>query len=187
MTAGILLALAAGTLVSEDLTSISAGLLSRDGVIGLMPAIAACSAGVYAGDLMLWVVGRVYGTRVLRWGWVAKRTDQAWLARLTAHLDDHLWLAVLGSRFLPGSRLPMYLAVGVAGRRTLAFAGWSLLAVLLWTPALVGLTHAFGAPAGSWLVGELSGAMRYLLSALVLATAWRLMMRLATTGFSSRT
>jgi len=187
MNPSILLALAAGTLVSEDLTSISAGLLSRDGVIGLMPAIAACAAGVYAGDLGLWLLGRVYGTRVLKWSWVARRIDPAMLASLGARLDAHLWLAVLGSRFLPGSRLPMYLAVGVAGHRPLAFAGWSLVAVLLWTPVLVGLTHAFGAAAGSWLVGELNGAMRYLLSAVILGAAWRLTMRVAMSGLSSRT
>jgi membrane protein DedA with SNARE-associated domain len=186
MNPGILLALAAGTLVSEDLTSISAGLLSRDGTIGLLPAIAACVAGVYLGDLGLWALGRVYGTRALQWGWVARRIDTASVASLGARLDDHLALAVLGSRFLPGTRLPMYLAVGVTGRRPLAFAGWSLLAVLLWTPVLVGLTHAFGAPASSWLVGELNDAMRYLLTALVLTAGWRLTVR-AATSLSSRT
>jgi membrane protein DedA with SNARE-associated domain len=187
MNPSILVGLAAGTLVSEDLTSISAGLLSRDGVIGLMPAIATCAAGVYAGDLCLWLLGRVYGTRVLKWGWVARRNDPSILASLGERLDAHLWLAVLASRFLPGSRLPMYLAIGAAGHRPFAFAGWSLLAVLLWTPVLVGLTHAFGAPAGSWLVGELNGAIRYVLSAVVLGAVWRFTMRVATVGLSSRT
>lgn len=182
----ILFGLAAGTLISEDLTSISAGLLSRDGVVGLLPAIIASAAGIYVGDVGLWVLGRVCGRRVLQWDWIARRTDPAVLASLGARLDDHLGLAVLGSRFLPGSRLPMYLALGAAGRRPLAFAGWSLLAVMLWTPSLVGLTYAFGSPAGSWLVGELNSAMRYLLTAVVLCAAWRLTVRMAASGFASR-
>jgi len=47
--------------------------------------------------------------------------------------------------------------------------------------------RAFGAAAGSWLVGELNGAMRYLLSAVILGAAWRLTMRVAMSGLSSRT
>ena len=186
MNLSILFGLSAGTLISEDLTSISAGLLSRDGVIGLWPAIVASAAGVYVGDVGLWVLGRVCGRRVFQWDWVARRTDPAMLTNLGTRLDDHLGLAVIGSRFLPGSRLPMYLALGAAGRRPLAFAGWSLLAVMLWTPSLVGLTYAFGAPAGSWLVGELNSAMRYLLTAVVLGAAWRLTVRMAASGFASR-
>ena len=147
MNPPILLGLALGTLVSEDLSSISAGLLARDGVIGLTPAIAACAAGVYLGDLGLWALGRVFGRRLLRLGWVARRVDAATLASVGGRLDDRLGLAVLGSRFLPGSRLPMYLALGVCGQRPLAFVAWSLLAVVIWTPTLVWLTYIFGASA----------------------------------------
>jgi membrane protein DedA with SNARE-associated domain len=71
----------------------------------------------------------------------------------------------------------MYLAVGVCGRRPLAFAAWSLLAVLLWTPTLVWLTQAFGASVAAPLVGELNGTLRHLLSAVVLLTAWKLTSR----------
>lgn len=173
----ILLGLAAGTLVSEDLTSIGAGLLARDQTVKLLPAMAACAAGVYLGDLGLWTLGRVLGRRVLRVGWVAKRTDAGALELLSARLEDNLGLAVLGSRFLPGSRLPMYLAAGVLGQRPLAFAWWSLLAVLLWTPLLVWLTYAFGASVTELLLGELSGVLRYLLSALILFTVWKLTAR----------
>jgi membrane protein DedA with SNARE-associated domain len=186
MNLKIVFGLAAGTLISEDLTSISAGLLSRDGVIGLMPAVVASAAGVYVGDVALFALGWVCGRRVLQWDWVARRTDPVMLANLGARLDHHLGLAVLGSRFLPGSRLPMYLALGTAGRRPLAFAGWSLLAVMLWTPALVGLTYAFGSPAGSWLVGELNSATRYLLTAVGLCAAWRLTVRRAVSALASR-
>ena len=186
MNLSILFGLVAGTLISEDLSSISAGLLSRDGVIGLWPAIVASAAGVYVGDVGLWVLGRVGGRRVLQWDWVARRTDPAMLDNLGARLDDHLCVAVLGSRFLPGSRLPMYLALGASGRRPIAFAGWSLLAVMLWTPALVGLTYAFGSSTGSWLVGELNSATRYLVTTVLLCTAWRLTVRMAASGLASR-
>jgi membrane protein DedA with SNARE-associated domain len=93
---------------------------------------------------------------------------------LGERIDTNLGMAILVSRFLPGSRLPMYLAVGVFGQRPLAFAAWSLLAVLLWTPLLVWSTYAFGASVTGPLLGELNGALRYLLSATILFILWKL-------------
>jgi len=173
----ILLGLAAATLVSEDLTSIGAGVLARDGVIDLVPAMAACAAGVYVGDLGLWAIGRVFGRRLMQRGWVASRIDGPALERLGGQIDAGLPWAVLGSRFLPGSRLPMYLAVGLCGERPVAFAAWSLLAVVLWTPALVWLTHTFGAAAAAPLVGALNGSLRHVLSVALLFTVWTLAAR----------
>ena len=177
MNPSILLGLAAGTLVSEDLASISAGLLARDGVIGHLPAIAACTTGVYVGDLALWAVGRVYGRRALRWNWVARRVEPATLARLGVRLDSCLGLAVLASRFLPGSRLPMYLALGISGRRPVAFAAWSFVAVLLWTPLLVILTAAYGSSLTSSLLGQLGEISRLVITAILLLAGLRLATR----------
>ena len=185
MNTSILLGLALGTLVSEDLASISAGVLARDGAVGLAPAIAACAAGIYLGDLGLWALGRFVGRRVLR-GWVARRVDAATLARLGRRLDDRLGLAILGSRFLPGSRLPMYLALGVCGQRQLAFVAWSLLAVVIWTPTLVWVTYIFGASATAALAGELNGVLRGLLSAVILFAVWQLTTRVFAVRLSSR-
>ena len=90
MSPALLFGLAAGTLISEDLTLISAGLLARDGVIGLAPAIAACAVGVYVGDLGLWGLGRFFGRRVLRMAWLANRFDGAPLESLGRRIDAGL-------------------------------------------------------------------------------------------------
>jgi len=97
--------LALGTLLSEDLTSIGAGLLVRDGQVSPSAAVAACSAGVYLGDLGLWLAGRVLGRRALTLPWLTDRIDAAALEELSGRLDARLGPVVLGSRFLPGSRL----------------------------------------------------------------------------------
>jgi membrane protein DedA with SNARE-associated domain len=173
MAALVLLALS--TLASEDLTSISAGLLARDGTIALGPAVAACVAGVYFGDLALWLAGRFLGRRLLDFPWVSQRIDAASLTALSVKIDANLGFAVLCSRFLPGTRLPMYLAAGIWGRRPIAFAGWSLVAVLLWTPLLVALTAAYGSAITTPLLGELSGVSRLIVSAALLFGAMRLM------------
>jgi membrane protein DedA with SNARE-associated domain len=93
---------------------------------------------------------------------------------------------VLASRFLPGSRLPMYLALGISGQRPWAFAAWSLIAVLLWTPSLVWLTRTCGSALSMFLLGELNTGLRYLVSAVVMWTAWRLIARVVSSGMPSR-
>jgi membrane protein DedA with SNARE-associated domain len=151
---------ALGTLLSEDLTSIGAGLLVRDGRLGASEAVVACTAGVYLGDLGLWLAGRMLGRRLLTYAWFARRLDTMALEGLSARLDARLAAVVVGSRFLPGSRLPMYVAAGIWGRRPVAFMAWSLLAVLLWTPALVLFTAWFGPSLTNPLIGELGYLFR---------------------------
>lgn len=189
----LLIGLALGTLVSEDLTSITAGLLARDETIGLIPATVACVAGVYLGDMGLWLLGRsvrtALGTRFARsrWAsWITSWMDAESLSTLGARIDRNLAVAVLGCRFLPGSRLPMYVAVGLCGERPLAFAGWSFVAVVLWTPSLIWLTSTFGASLTRSLVTELSGAWHLVVSATILLALWTLMTKAVSLSLSSR-
>jgi membrane protein DedA with SNARE-associated domain len=133
----LLLGLAASTLLSEDAACIAAGVLIGQGVIGAGEGVAACAAGIYAGDALLWWAGR----------WLARRARSravppAWANLLRErgevmmrHVDSPL--AVLASRFLPGTRLPLYLAAGAFGRRPGSFFLWTFVAVLLWTPVIV--------------------------------------------------
>lgn len=128
-------ALIAGTLVSEDATCLLAALLIQRGEIDWFTGVAACAFGIWAGDVGLWCAGRALGATVLEWPRVARVLDRRrrvaeWLARHQAGL-------ILGSRLTPGTRLPLYLAFGALGTSLMRFAGWTLLAVLLWTPAVV--------------------------------------------------
>jgi membrane protein DedA with SNARE-associated domain len=136
--------LALSTLVSEDLASIGAGLLARDGQLPLWQAVAACVVGVYLGDLGLWCAGRWLGRRLLARPWASRALSPARLATLGPHIDERLGSAVVISRFVPGSRLPLYVAAGIWGRRPLAFVAWTLVAVLIWTPLLVASTAIVG-------------------------------------------
>jgi membrane protein DedA with SNARE-associated domain len=176
----ILIALALGTLISEDLASISAGLLARNHDVSVASAIVACALGVYIGDLGLWLAGRILGPRLLDLPWISRRIDASALAALSARIDQNLAGAIIASRFLPGTRLPMYVAAGIWGRRPLAFAGWSLLAVLWWTPLLIVLTAAYGSTMTTPLLGRLGEISQFVITAaLVLAS-----LKLATRALS---
>ena len=136
--------LAAATLLSEDLTCITAGLLIQQGAIGAAAGVAACTLGIFAGDVGLWAVGRLGGRAVVRWPWLARRIGNAGMETLRSWIADHAGQAILASRFLPGTRLPLYVVAGLAGLPGLVFARWALLATVLWTPAFVMLTAVFG-------------------------------------------
>ena len=149
-------ALAAATLVSEDLACIAAGVLVRDGTIGFVPATLACASGILAGDIGLWGVGR-------GGAWLAARSPRItkWLERLPRGaarqwLEQHAAATMIGSRFMPGTRLPLYVGAGISGMSLRSFASWAAVAVLLWTPAVVwaasGARHTLTAvvPGGGW-------------------------------------
>lgn len=169
-----LISLVFGTLISEDLTSIGAGLLVRDGQIALVPAIAACVTGVFAGDLGLWLLGRLVGRRLLEFPYAKRRLTAEMLSEISSSLDARLPAAVFASRFLPGSRLPMYVAAGILGTRPAAFIAWSLLAVLVWTPLVVLVTVQFGSALTTTVMGGLDVALRVVVTSVLVYAMLRL-------------
>jgi hypothetical protein len=66
-------------------------------------------------------------------------------------LAEHAAGAMIGSRFIPGTRLPLYISAGLVGMPLAAFVAWASIAVLLWTPALVWLAIGAGGAASSVL------------------------------------
>lgn len=163
----LLIGLALSTLISEDLASIAAGLLARNGHVPLIDAVIACTIGVYVGDLGLWAVGRALGSRALRHPWLSRAFASLDVTLLRSEIETRLGIAIFVSRFVPGCRLPMYVAIGVWGQRPLAFAIWSLLAVLAWTPMLVLATLYFG---DASVMRAVTGIRAGVLGALITAT-----------------
>jgi len=143
----LFLLLAVSTLISEDLSCITAGVLAAQGRISLTLAILACFFGIWVGDLILFLVGRWFGKQALeraplRW-FISEdsvRRGAEWFQRRGA-------VAIFLSRFTPSLRLPMYLGAGMFRMNFFKFAFWSALAVALWTPILVYLAAWLGAEA----------------------------------------
>jgi membrane protein DedA with SNARE-associated domain len=138
------LAISAATLVSEDATCIGTGLLIHSEQLNWAVGLGACVLGIFLGDLGLWLAGRVFGRRVLAWRWVSARLPASRVEHWGQWFDRRGWTAVLAARFIPGTRLPVYVASGILGQRAGRFALWALLAALLWTPVLVLVVAALG-------------------------------------------
>ncbi len=132
--------IAVSTLASEDLASIGAGLLAADRRISLTGAILAAALGIWAGDLMLLAVGRIAGRKLL-----PKFVSGDRIARASDWLEARGFWAILGSRFVPGLRLPMYLIAGSLPTDLGKFALYLLAAAAIWTPMLVAAASIAGA------------------------------------------
>lgn len=140
----VCLLLALATFVSEDLACISAGLLVADGRLGLIAASGACFAGIFVGDMGLYLLGRLLGRPALG------RRPLSWVVSEDAVERASRWFERKGiaviflSRFTPGLRLPTYVAAGVLRTSITTFALFFLVAGALWTPALVGIAAVAG-------------------------------------------
>lgn len=126
-----------GTFILEDPTSIAVGLFIKAGQIDLFLGVFAVLVGIFLGDLGLYAVGFVFGRRALRWKPIARFVPTRQVDALGAWFDQQGWKAVLASRFIPGSRLPLYVAAGVTGSRPGRFMLWTFLAVSIWVPVIL--------------------------------------------------
>jgi len=138
--------LALATFVSEDLACISAGVLVAEGRMSLLLAVLACFAGIFVGDMLLYLVGRWIGRPAVA------RAPLRWLIHPKALENASAWLerngatTIFASRFVPGTRLPTYVAAGVLHTSARQFISYFLLAAAIWTPLIVGLSAGLGLP-----------------------------------------
>ncbi|MEM8962701.1 MAG: alpha/beta fold hydrolase [Acidobacteriota bacterium] len=136
--------LAAATLVSEDLTCIASGLLVAQGRIDFIWAVVGCSLGIFVGDMLLFSVGRVLGRPWLYrppFSWLLSDDD---IERSTYWFQQRGPMVVFISRFVPGSRMPVYITAGLMRLNPFKFAFYLMAPTIVWTPMLVGLAQAFG-------------------------------------------
>ena len=145
---GTLLGIA--TLGSEDLACISGGILTSRGVIGFLTATLGCFGGIFFGDIFLFLLGKWFGSRAV------ERAPLKWIApkeKIDAGRD---WLnengakVIFATRFLPGSRLPIYVGMGAANISLKKFLFWFFIAAAIWTPILVGIAALFGQALLPW-------------------------------------
>ena len=137
-------ALAFGTLLSEDLTCVTAGVLAGRGTISFAVATSGCFIGILIGDLILFWLGSAFGKRMTRSRWLNWWISEKRLGTGAALFERHGGKLVFSSRFLPGTRVPVYVAAGMLGYPIHRFTWFMLLAVGIWTPLLVGFSMWLG-------------------------------------------
>jgi len=114
--AGIFAVLLLGSLglpVPEELSIITAAILSHAGVIRWWLAIPVCLLGVLSGDVVLYSIGRLSGRRVLSWKAMRHVLTPARARRLETAYRQHTMKTIVIARHLMGLRVAAFLTAGL--------------------------------------------------------------------------
>src|SRR5437762_8009871 len=133
--------------VSEDAATISSSASIFGGPISWPLGFASCFAGIWLGDLGLYSLARCLGKPILQSPWVARLADTAAIERCQEKFNQRGSLTLLASRFIPGTRLPTYLAAGLLSMPIARFALVTAFAALLWIGGIFAIAKLFGSQA----------------------------------------
>lgn len=142
--------IAVATFVSEDLTSISAGILVAKGVVGFALATSACLIGIFVGDMLLYLAGRFLGRDFVSKAPLKWFVSEADILRSSQWFEKRGFTLIFITRFFPGTRLATYFTAGVLGVNFWRFSIYFLCAAILWTPLLVGASSLIGGQMLEW-------------------------------------
>ncbi len=117
---GALVISAFGAPIPEEVPIIGAGVLvghqwnNPDSWIKWWVMLPVCIAGVVACDVILYFIGRKWGTWLLKLNWVQKRilADEK-RQKIEKNFHEYGIAILLGTRFLPGIRTPVFITAGV--------------------------------------------------------------------------
>jgi membrane-associated protein len=155
-----------------------ASLLAADGRMVLWQVLAVAAAGVAAGGFVGYAVGRRGGRRLLERWWPDGRLAGL-LAQADAFFARHGAKSVFLARFVPGFKVVVAPAAGVARMRFAAFAAWHLLGSVVFAVTF-GLLGYFAGAAAVNLVEEAGLFVAAAIAAVALIAAvvyWRLRRR----------
>jgi membrane protein DedA with SNARE-associated domain len=144
-------ALGLATFVQEDIPTVTAALLVATGQLPLWVGFLGCFLGIWIGDALLYGAARGLGRPLLERRWIRRWVSLESVARSEQWFAEKGTWLLLSSRFIPGTRLPTYLA---AGFLRLSFPRFLLVtgaAVAVWTALLFGLAHLLGSQLRGWL------------------------------------
>lgn len=169
------------TFITEDLTTVTVGVMVAQGRVDFLFGISACFLGIFIGDILLYLAGRYLGRPAiarapLRWFVSDKAVEKssAWFARQGVKV-------IFASRFVPGARLPTYFAAGLLRTKFWWFTIYFAIACAVWTPLLVGLSAWLGEEViQRFYFGRQHFLLKALLIGVVLVLLIKLLLRLAT-------
>jgi membrane protein DedA with SNARE-associated domain len=145
------IAIVFSTFISEDLTCIGAALAAVAGSLPLWVAWLGAFVGIWLGDALLYGFARLFGERLRRGAWTKRFLDlpkireaETWFSKRGLAV---LWIC----RWIPGTRLPSYLAAGFVRLPIGSFLLITGIMAFVWTVLIFTLASLAGAAVGDWL------------------------------------
>lgn len=159
----------AGTFIYEDGATLLAVTLSATGRLDPVLGLAAAFVGIWVGDISLYAMGSSFRKYAVRWRRLQRflrpesiEKAQAWFAR-------HGSWALVMSRTIPRSRLPLYLAAGALQQPLRRFVQITGICAALWVSMIFAvLRFTSGDPSGP------GRRFRWALSMIILVVPWLL-------------
>lgn len=129
------IAIALGAFVSEDGATVTAATLAASSVLDVRLAFLSAFAGLWIGDFGVYAAARWTGPAIRQHRWF-----RAWFAKKPSNdsspnREKMQWSLAL-SRFLPGTRLPAYIAAGFAQMPVASFALVTAVSATAWITVL---------------------------------------------------
>lgn len=172
-----------GLPLPEDITLTAGGVIAGLGYANAHLMVAVGMAGVLGGDTLMFVLGRIYGERLLRWRWVAWLLTPQRYALVQEKFHRYGNRLMFVARFLPGLRSPIYLTAGMTRRVPfLRFFLMDMAAAAISVPLFVYLGY-YGAANHEWLLLWLGrgkaviGLLVLVLAAIIGVWIWRRLRR----------
>ena len=121
------------TFILEDIALVSSLTLVAEGKMTWTAAFMACFLGISIGDILLYLVGRGFAQfesyfQFLQNSWWQKKFPKKNSAQGASPMNT----AIVLSRFIPGTRLPTYLAAGFFRHSFISFLALTVLSVFGW-------------------------------------------------------
>lgn len=161
-----------GLIVPGAMLTVFGGFLVYHGKGDLPSVLALVSLGAILGDIISYLLGARFGSRL--WGRGLLRKHVGLLLKAQTYFYDHGGKSIFFGRFIGPLRGLVPFIAGAAHMRPLAFLGWALFSGLLWGIVYPGLGYLGGT---SWAMARnLSGGaglLGGLGAALVAIFVWR--------------
>jgi membrane protein DedA with SNARE-associated domain len=135
---GLLLVAGVGVPIPEELTQLTAGVLSHEGYLRLAVTIPVVWVGILAGDTVLFALARRHGPRALDSRLVRRVLTPARREKLERHFARHAFLTVVVARHTGGLRFAAFALAGATGVRAATFVLADGLSAMLSVPLVVG-------------------------------------------------
>ena len=137
--------------ISEDAATILSALSLFGGPVTWPLGFAACFARIRLGDLGLYSLARCFGKPILKSRWIARFADATAVERCQISFNNHASLALLASRFVPGTRLPTYLAAALLSMPVTQFAAVTAFGAFVWIGGIFIIAELLGSQTLIWL------------------------------------
>src|SRR6266581_8256164 len=167
--AALALSIFFASFVYEDGATLLAATLSASGRLDPRIGLLTAFLGIWIGDIGLYGLGSVFGRRTTQSRWLQKYLTPQSLAKAEGWFARHGSLALVMSRAIPGSRLPLYVAAGALRLPFRLFAKTTAVCSAVWVCAIFAIWR--------FLPKTSSGHQKllpWLLTALVLSAPWLL-------------